>query len=439
MNQISGVHADMMRLLKQMENPYLHHIDLHLSRMERIMEALGRPDRELPPAIHVAGTNGKGSLMAYLRAIYEAAERPVHVYTSPHLVRFNERIVLDGKEVEDAELYQALQKVHRLREQFPVTLFEGVTAAAYLLFAKHPADALLLEVGLGGRLDATNVIEKPAVSVITPVSLDHMEFLGDSVIQIAAEKAGIIKPGAPCVVGPQDPDALGEIMRRAESVGAPLFRYGFEWLLKEEDGKRIYQSDTLTLELPKPSLHGEHQWANAATAVAVVEALRKQGLFTCTDEQIREGITRAVWSGRLQQLHSDRWLSLLPEGSEVWLDGGHNPAAGKVLEAWIRERWGEEAKIQLVCGMVRSKDVKGFLGHLLPYAEHVWAVPIHDEPRAIMPGELQHKATSMGIEASTAHHVPEAVAAIGRTHKEPVKVLITGSLYLAGVVLLEGL
>lgn len=439
MNTMSSVHADMMRLLKQMENPYLHHIDLHLSRMERIMEALGHPERDLPPTVHVAGTNGKGSLMAYLRAIYEAAEKPVHVYTSPHLVRFNERIVLAGKEVEDAELHQALQKVHRLREQFPVTLFEGVTAAAFQLFAKHPAEALLLEVGLGGRLDATNVIDKPAVSVITPVSLDHMEFLGDSVIQIAREKAGIIKPGVPCVVGPQEPDALGEVMRRAEAVGAPLYRYGFEWRLRQEDGKHFYHSETLTLELPQPSLYGAHQWANAATAVAVIDILRQNGQIDCTDAHIRQGIQSAVWSGRLQQLHSPRWLSLLPEGSEVWLDGGHNPAAGKVLATWIQERWGEEARIQLVCGMVRSKDVKGFLGYLTPFAEHVWAVPIHDEPRAIMPGELQHKAASMGVESSTAHHVPEALAAIGRTHKEPVKVLITGSLYLAGVVLVEGL
>lgn len=431
------LHADLMRLLKNMENPYLHHIDLHLSRVENLMAALGRPDEDVPPVIHVAGTNGKGSLMAYLRAMVEAAGKSAHVYTSPHLVRFNERIVLNGKEVEDAELYAALQKVHRLREQYPTTLFEGVTAAAFLLFAKKPADVLLLEVGMGGRLDATNVIAKPLASVITPISLDHMEFLGESVAAIAKEKAGIIKPGVVCVVGPQAQEAMQVIIEKAQSVQAPLFRHGYEWHLREEGGKYRYESPSLTCEIPIPSLHGEHQWANAATAIAVMDALSAS--LTIGTDAMQQGITRAVWPARLQRLTSAHWLNKLPAGSELWLDGGHNPAAGKILAAWIREKWGEETQVHLICGMVRSKDIRGFLNPLIPHASQVVAVPIHDEPRAITPGELQQMAAELGGDAITAHSVAEALEQIAATSAPPVRVLIAGSLYLAGTVLVEGL
>lgn len=289
---MSKIHADMMRLLKQMENPYLRAIDLQLVRMVNLMNALGRPDRKLPPVIHVAGTNGKGSLMAYLRAIYEEAGKVVHVYTSPHLVRFNERVVLAGKEVEDAELYDALRKVHMLHQQFPSTLFEGVTAAAFMLFAKHKADVMLAEVGMGGRLDATNIIEKPAVCVITPVSIDHSEYLGKDIAAIAGEKAGIIKKGVPCVIGPQTEEAMAVLSARALQLEAPVMRHGHEWHITEEGGKHYYKSDTLTLELPEPSLAGEHQWQNAATAVAALDVLAQHGLGV-EPEVIQAGIPKA--------------------------------------------------------------------------------------------------------------------------------------------------
>jgi dihydrofolate synthase / folylpolyglutamate synthase len=435
----SKIHADMMRLLKQMENPYLRAIDLQLVRMVNLMNALGRPDRRLPPVVHVAGTNGKGSHMAYLRAIYEEAGKKVHVYTSPHLVRFNERVVLAGEEVADAELYDALRRVHLLHQQFPSTLFEGVTAAAFMLFAKTPADVMLMEVGMGGRLDATNVVEKPAVSVITPVSIDHSEYLGKDIPAIAREKAGIMKKDVPCVVGPQSEAARAVIEAHALHVGVPLMRYGKEWQLQQDDGRYFYKSDTLTLELPRPSLAGSHQWQNAATAVAVVDVLRQQG-HDITPEQISAGIPKAYWDGRLQRLTSARWVEALPDGSEVWLDGGHNPAAGEVLAQWAKDHWGHSPHMHLVCGMLQGKDVRGFLTPLAPLVAQLWAVPIHDEPKALMPGELEHKAQGMGMKAATAHHVREALQKIGAeaSGAEPVHVLISGSLYLVGQVIAEG-
>lgn len=438
---MSKIHADMMRLIKQMENPYLRSIDLQLTRMTNLMNALGRPDRKLPPVIHVAGTNGKGSLMAYLRAMYEEAGKAVHVYTSPHLVRFNERVVLAGKEVEDGELYDVLRKVHMLHQQFPSTVFEGVTAAAFLLFAKHKADVLLLEVGLGGRLDATNVIEKPAITVITPVSIDHTEYLGKDISAIASEKAGIIKKGVPCVIGPQSAEAMAVLSARALQLDTPVMRYGHEWHIDIVEGKHIYRSETLTLELPRPSLAGEHQWQNAATAVAVMDVLAQKGMGL--DKQaIATGITKAFWIGRLQPLTSPKWTEMLPHGSEVWLDGGHNPAAGAILAQWAHDRWGDTPKLHLVCGMLKNKDARGFLIPLAKQAKQLWAVPIHDEPNAITPGELEYKAQGMGMRAATAHHVREALVKIGeqeKDSKEPVYVLITGSLYLVGQVVAEGM
>lgn len=436
---MSKIHADMMRLLKQMENPFLPAIDLQLARMENLMTALGHPDSKLPPAVHVAGTNGKGSLMAYVRAIYEAAGKSVHVYTSPHLMRFNERIVLAGKEVEDAELYDALRRVYMLHQQFPGTLFESVTAAAFLLFAKHKADAALIEVGMGGRLDATNIISKPAVSVITPVSIDHSEYLGRDVPTIAREKAGIMKKDVPCVIGPQREEGMAVLTAHALHVGTPLMRHGYEWNLYVEGEKRIYKSSTLTMELPRPALAGDHQWYNAATAIAVADVLIRQGV-PFTPEQIAAGIANAKWDGRLQPLTSPKWTEMLPPGSEVWLDGGHNPAAGQVLARWAKDHWGEKPQIHLVCAMVKSKDTRGFLEPLAHLVRHVWAIPIHDEPNALMPGELEYKAQSMGMAAETAHNVREALQKIGAfvQGEGPAHVLIAGSLYMVGQVIAEG-
>lgn len=430
------IHTDMMRLLKQMENPYLRHIDLGLGRMAQLMAMLGRPDRKLPPVIHVAGTNGKGSLMAYLRAMLEADGKAVHVYTSPHLIRFNERVVLAGKEVEDKILFDALLRVHRMREQFPSTLFEGVTAAAFTLFVQHKADALLLEVGMGGRLDATNIIEKPVLTAITPVSMDHAEFLGKDVAAIAGEKAGIIKSGVPCVVGPQVPEAMEEITAQAQKLKAPLFRCGYEWHI-ERDG---YSSGNRRLTIPKPSLAGSHQYHNAATAIACVDVLNQYCNIKLPDNVITAGIQTAQWPGRLQQLHSNHWLQHLPEGSEVWLDGGHNPAAGEILADWLRGQGGKTAGLHLICGMMKRKDALQFLKVAGREATQVWTVPIPDESDAFSPQELAAVAAQAGVVAQPVDHPSEALRQIGgKAAGKPVKALIAGSLYLAGTILAEGL
>ena len=433
----SKIHTDMMQLLKQMENPYLRGIDLQLVRMENLMNALGRPDQQLPPVIHVAGTNGKGSLLAYLRAMFEAAGHCVHRYTSPHLVRFNERVVLAGKEVGDAELYDVLRRVHALRHEFPATLFEAVTAAAFLLFIKKPADVLLLEVGMGGRLDATNVVQTPKITAITPVSRDHEEFLGSEIGEIAAEKAGILKPGVPCVVGPQLPEALKVIEKKAGEIGSPLFRFGHEWRMEQTEDGYDYVSERQRLPIPVPPLGGEHQWANAATAIACMELWLGNGSGL---ETMVQGIARASWPARLQPLYVLDWLAYLPRGSEIWLDGGHNPAAGEILAGWLRQKTASGMKCHLACGMMQTKDAGGFLKPIAPYVAQVWTVPIPDEPKAFPPQELEKIASGLGMKAMAAPSVNRAIEASGKiSGGEPVLVLIAGSLYLAGAVLAEKL
>lgn len=431
----SKVHMEMMQLLKQMENPYLRGIDLQLVRMENLMNALGRPEQKLPPIIHVAGTNGKGSLLAYLKAMFESAGKLVHRYTSPHLVRFNERVILAGREVGDAELYDALRRVHALHQQFPSTLFEAVTAAAFLLFIKEPADVLLLEVGLGGSLDATNVVQNPKLTAITPVSMDHEEFLGSTIGEIAGEKAGILKQGVTCVVGPQHPDALKVIEEKAAAVGAPLFRFGKEWRLEQSENGYDYVSEQHRIAIPKPPLAGIHQWSNAATAIACME----QWLGASEDlSPWAEGIAKADWPARLQRLDVAGWLSALPEGSEIWLDGGHNPSAGKALAEWLTDQ--DDMPCQLICGMMQTKDAGGFLKLVAPLTDRVWTVAIPEEPKAYPPQELEKIALDAGMRAMAAPSVSRAVEAAGKTAGgKPVRVLIAGSLYLAGSVLADKL
>lgn len=418
-------------MLKALENAFLAPIDLGLSRMERLMQALGKPQQKLPHVIHVAGTNGKGSLIAYLRAILSAAEKKTHIYTSPHLIRFNERIILAGQEVEDGLLLKALQKIYRLKDQFPGTLFELSTAAAFTLFAEHKADALLLEVGLGGRLDATNVVQTPAVTVITPVSLDHMEYLGETLPLIAAEKAGIMKPSVPCVVGPQEPEAMAMIEQKAQTLNVPLHRFGKEWTLENNQ----YHSATLDFILPDPSLIGEHQWLNAATAVAVMDVLHQQNLFSDVNaDHLKLGIQSAVWPARLQSLNSPALLDHLPKDSKLWLDGGHNPAAGKMLAAWLKKTWGDKAEISLVCGMMQSKDATGFFKPLAPYVKQCFTVPIPREPKSFTAETLAEIAGSCAVNTIPATDVFAAFQQISQ-NPQPQNVLIAGSLYLSGVVL----
>ena len=419
-------------LLERLSHLHPKVIDLSLERIERLLARLGHPERSLPPVIHVAGTNGKGSTVAYLRAIAEAARLRVHAYTSPHLVRFHERIRLAGALIGEEALSALLDECERANGEAPITFFEVTTAAAFLAFARTPADLLLLEVGLGGRLDATNVIAAPALSIITPISIDHVQFLGETLTAIAGEKAGILKPGVSCVVGPQLPEAAAAIETRARAVGAPLLRHGTEWHVEETDDGFVYRGQARRIELPRPVLPGAHQIANAGMAVAAVDALA--GRFAIGDGAIRTGLRTAEWPARLQRLARGPLVELLPRGWELWLDGGHNQAAGEALAEMARG-W-RDRPLHLVVGMINTKDVAGFLRPLAPLAASLTALSIPGNPAAVAPEEIAAASRALGLAAGAA---PDTAAALTRIAAEggAARVLICGSLYLAGTVLAD--
>ncbi|MBV9553093.1 MAG: bifunctional folylpolyglutamate synthase/dihydrofolate synthase [Alphaproteobacteria bacterium] len=401
---------------------------LSLHRIERLLTALGSPQDRLPPVIHVAGTNGKGSTVATLRACLEAAGRSVHVFTSPHLVRFNERIRVAGHLIEDEALAAALDEVDRVNAGAEITFFEIATAAAFLVFARVPADFSLLEVGLGGRLDTTNVVQRPAVTAITPVSLDHQAFLGPTIGAIAGEKAGILKPGAPAVIGPQTAEAETVIEARANLVGAPLRRWQQEWRCDAAGGGMRYTGPRWTLDLPLPSLPGAHQIGNAGVAIACLECLPPGVVSSAA---IAEGLRRIDWPARLQRLTRGSLVEMVP-GWELWLDGGHNPAAGQVL-AEAAAAW-HDRPLHLVVGMLNTKDAAGFLAPLAPLAQSLHAVTIPGEENALPAAAIAAAARSVGMTAGQATSLKialqEIVAADARG-----RILICGSLHFAGMVL----
>jgi dihydrofolate synthase/folylpolyglutamate synthase len=432
MTQVDSIVARLLGL-----HPKL--IDLSLDRMWRLLDALDHPERRAPPVIHVAGTNGKGSTIAFMRAILEAAGLAVHVYTSPHLVRFNERfrlgLVGGGRLVTDEELADALQECEAANGGEPITVFEIETAAAFLLFARHRADVLLLEVGLGGRLDATNVIERPLVSVITPVSFDHAEYLGDTVDKIAAEKAGIFKRDVPAVVAAQPRGALKVIERQAARVSAPIRIAGEDWTATEERGRLVYQDDAGLLDLPAPKLYGRHQFENAGVAIA---ALRASGL-KLPPAAFESGIGKADWPARMQRLSSGNLPALLPQGSELWLDGGHNADGGRAIAdalADLEER--VPRPLVLVVGMLATKDCAAFLKNFAGLARSVIAVPIPRQDKALPADAIAEVARAAGIPAQAADSIETALAEAARLALVPQpRVLIIGSLYLAGEVLAQ--
>ncbi|WP_159347834.1 bifunctional folylpolyglutamate synthase/dihydrofolate synthase [Roseomonas harenae] len=398
-------------------------IDLSLERLQRCLDALGNPERHLPPVVHVAGTNGKGSTCAFLRAIAEAAGQRVHAYTSPHLVRFHERIRLAGRLVEEDVLAAALEEVEARNGGQPITVFEVTTAAALLLFSRVPADLMVLEVGLGGRFDATNVVDRPAACAIASISMDHMDFLGDSLAKIAGEKAGIIKPGVPVATGTQPPEALAVLQAEAASRGAALLARGREWEAGFEGDALLYRDAGGSLRLPRPALPGPHQADNAGIAIAALRAWNPPWL---TEAAIARGLATASWPARLQRLHGALAASL-PPGWELWLDGGHNPGAGLALAEQLRG-WSDRP-LHLVVGMKQSKAVTEFLAPLLPFATSAWAVAEPGQHLAVPPEEIV--AASGGI-ARSGPRVADALAAM---EGPPGRVLICGSLYLAGEVL----
>jgi dihydrofolate synthase/folylpolyglutamate synthase len=399
-------------------------IDLSLERLETLLDKLGHPERKLPPVIHVAGTNGKGSTCAFLRAMAEAAGLRVHVYTSPHLVRFNERIRIASELVSDAALADALEHVERVNAAAPITVFEVITAVAFHLFAQAPAELCVLEVGLGGRGDATNVIARPAACAITSISLDHRELLGDTLELIAGEKAGIMKRDVPVAIGAQPDTVVAVLLEAAARIGAPVRLRDRDWTVAPEMTGFRYTDGTGALALPAPSLPGSHQYDNAGIAIA---ALRACGLAV-NDAAITAGIAAAEWPARLQRLRG-RLARTLPPDWELWLDGGHNPGAGEVLGAHLAT-WADRP-VHLIVGMKDSKDAAGFLRPLLPRATTLWAVAEPGQHSAL---PVEAIVAASGGVARPGPHVADALAAIGREHAAG-RVLICGTLYLAGEVL----
>jgi dihydrofolate synthase / folylpolyglutamate synthase len=409
-------------------------IDLELGRIERLLADVGSPHLKLPPVVHVAGTNGKGSLVAYLRAMAEAAGYRVHVYTSPHLVRFNERIRVAGELIGDDMLEDVLTEAEQANREQPITFFEITTVSAFLAFARVPADLAVLEVGMGGRNDTTNVVN-PALSAITPIGYDHTSFLGDTLEKIAAEKAGILKRTVPAVIGRQRAASAEVIAARAAELAVPLFRMGREWQVKPTPAGFRYDSDLLGIDLPAPALVGAHQIDNAATAVACIERLRA-AQFRIDDAAVRKGLRSVEWPARLQKLTRGPLVEALPPASELWLDGGHNEDCGIVLARQAAE-WAKEPAalpLYLIFGMLTTKDASGFLRPLGRYARTARAVPIEGHA-AYTPQEACARAAEVGLDCLPANDVGAALEDLLATQPAPMRILICGSLYLAGTVL----
>ncbi len=402
-------------------------IDLTLDRVWRLLEKVGNPQDRLPPVIHVAGTNGKGSTQAMIRAGLEAEGKKVHAYTSPHLARFHERIRVAGELISEAALTEVLDRAYMANGSDPITYFEITTVAALMAFAETSADYTLLEVGLGGRLDATNVIAKPALTIITPVDLDHQQYLGDTLAEIAGEKAGIIKRGVPCVVGPQLDEGLEVIERVAARNSAPVYAYGQQYHVGTERGRLIYQDERGLLDLPLPNLPGPHQIQNAGGSIA---ALRVLGFG---EEACEAAVSRAFWPARMQHMKSGRLVDLA-KPAELWLDGGHNPHAGRALAETLSAL--PDRPIHLICGMLNTKDIGGYLRPLAKIAKSLTALSIPGEMNTLPAEVTAEEARKAGFEATTAASVDDAITAI--TAKDPnARILICGSLYLAGHVLRE--
>ncbi|WP_240611078.1 bifunctional folylpolyglutamate synthase/dihydrofolate synthase [Oceaniglobus ichthyenteri] len=414
-------------ILAQMMALHPKIIDLTLDRMWRLLARLGHPERDLPPVIHIAGTNGKGSTLSMIRAGLEAAGHTAHAYTSPHLARFHERIRLAGSLIDEPYLSAILDECYRANGDAPITYFEITTCAALLAFARTPADYTLLEVGLGGRLDATNVVDQPALTVITPVSIDHQQFLGDTLAEIAGEKAGILKRGVPCIVARQDDTALDVIESRAARLGAPLKVYGQDWHVVDEHGRLVFTDTTGLLDLAPPALPGLHQFENAGTALA---ALRHLGV---REPALQAALSQAQWPARMQRLRSGPLVDLA-DGAQIWLDGGHNPAAGQAIAQTLGAM--PMAETHLICGMLNTKDITGFLRPLAAHAAHLHAVDIPGETNTLPAETTAAAARDAGISATTAASVASAITEI--SEKTPrARILICGSLYLAGRILQE--
>ncbi|RVD57821.1 bifunctional folylpolyglutamate synthase/dihydrofolate synthase [Mesorhizobium sp. M2D.F.Ca.ET.185.01.1.1] len=414
--------------------------DLSLDRVTRLLERLGNPQDRLPPVIHIAGTNGKGSCAAFSRALLEAAGHLVHVHTSPHLVNWHERYRLaaegGGKLVEDDIFAEAIARVAEANGGQKITVFEILTAVTFILFSEHPAEAAIIEVGLGGRFDATNVVKRPAVSVIMPISMDHEAYLGDRVELIAAEKAGIMKRGCPVVIGAQESDtALQVLIETAERLDCPTVIYGQDFLAFEENGRMVYQDEDGLMDLPSPRLPGRHQFANAAAAIAAVKAAG----FEISHRATEKAMTHVAWPARMQKLTQGKLVDLAPKGAEIWLDGGHNPGAGIVIaEALAEQEEKNPRPLVLISGMINTKDQTGYFSAFKGLARHVYTVPVSNSDAGVPNDELALRAEEAGLSAEPVSSVASALMLLRDSWDGPApRILIGGSLYFAGAVLAE--
>lgn len=425
--------ADLLRLVTRAAPA---DIALGLTRIKALLARLGHPELCIPPVIHVAGTNGKGSVIAYLRAITEAGGLKVHSFTSPPLRAHADQITCAGMPLDEPRFSALLSRIEAANGGAPLTQFEAETAAALLAFADNAADIALIETGLGGRDDATNVVARPALTILTPIALDHCEYLGSTIAEIAAHKAGIMKPHVPAVVGPQSEAASDVIAARAQEMGATLYRHGAEWLVHEQHGRLVFQDEQALLDLPVPALPGRHQIDNAGTAIAALRALAGLGL---SEDDFARGLRQACWPARLQRLKRGPIVSSLPEGSEIWLDGGHNPGAGVVIaEAIANLEEKRERPLFLIAGMLNTKDPLGYFQAFAGMARHVFTVPISSSDAGIEPALLAARAEEAGLSAEPISSVSEALRLLAKTWmpmETAPRILIGGSLYLAGEVL----
>ncbi len=417
------MHSRLLTLLHTLEH---HHpfpaVELKLERMREFLRLSDNPQQRIPPAIHVAGTNGKGSVLAFLHAMIQAAGQSAHRYTSPHLVSFHERYILTNRQITDEALLGALERLVPELQAYPLTYFEAATALAFRLFAGHPADYTLLEVGMGGRLDATNVIDHPIATIMMPVSLDHQDFLGDTVAKIAYEKACIMKAGTPCIIGHQVAEARDVMLNHAKEIDAPVHMLGQDWEYRmTADGSLHYQSHSLSITTPPPALSGAHQYGNAATAIACVDRL---GILT--PEAVKGGVATAAWPGRLQRIRTPL------THHAVFLDGGHNPSAAAMLNQWIS---GQSLPVHIIFGMHQDKDVSGALRLLLPHAASLHCVKMKGDPKAVPALELAGIVKVLQYDGRAHAGLGEALAFLTVTNPESAIILVTGSLYLVGEAL----
>lgn len=408
-------------------------INLGLSRVKELLARLHHPEDKLPPTIHIAGTNGKGSTLAYLKSIFEYSGHSAHRYISPHITRFNERITIAGEEISDEYLYEVMEQTRIACGDLQTTFFEGTTAGAFVAFSKTPADILLLETGLGGRLDATNVIEKPILTIITPISDDHMEYLGDTIAKIAGEKAGIIKEGVPCIIGWQTREAFDVLKNKCVEMNAPYYAWGEHWDFEvTKNGFNFIDLETQEIfSFPQPSLFGLHQIMNAACAVAAIRVLE----FEVGYESICQGLENTFWPARMQKITSGVLYKMLPEGFELWVDGAHNNNGAQMVSATIENLW-QDKPTYLVNGRTGNRDITSFLEHFKGKVEAVYGIKVQSEPLGELAINIVNGAKNLGFTAFECDDITHAIKTVLSHSPKPARILVCGSLYLAGDVLL---